>query len=320
MFLHQIAKVIEGQLIGDGDCEIKTVSSIDSAKKESLTFVLNVQAISKIENSLASAFVTFKELPNIKNQIVVKNPKKALALIIDLFSEKNDHAKKSVSDMAVLSESSQISSSVSIGPFCVVGEKTCIGSHTQIEAHVVIGKNCDVGKNCKIYSNVVLYDHTKIGDNVIVHAGAKIGSDGFGYYMEGTGWKKIKHIGDVIIGDDVEIGANVCIDRGCLGATCIGAGTKIDNLVHIAHNTVIGKDCVITGQVGFVGSASIGDRVVIGGQAGIAAVEVGNDVTIAAKAGVTKNFGDKVVLSGFPAWDHRLEIKKEALIRKLVKK
>ena len=174
-------------------------------------------------------------------------------------------------------------------------------------------------KNCIIEPNVTIHSNTIIGDNSQIHSGTVIGTDGFGFYNENDEWFKIPHIGSVIIGQNVEIGANCVIDKGCLGKTYINDGTKIDNLVHIAHNSKIGKNCAIAAQVGCLGGAIVEDSVQIGGQTGIAKVVVGHHSVITARAGVTKSLPPHSIASGFPAWDHKKEMKKEISIRKNIK-
>jgi UDP-3-O-[3-hydroxymyristoyl] glucosamine N-acyltransferase len=322
LFLSELASAIDGKLLGDSNCEVFDIASVVENCNGKLTFVLEKKFIKLALKSKATAFITFQELPFAANQIVVKNPRKALAKTIELIKQP---AKTSISldtknNYVDISSTAKVDKTATIKSFSVIGDKTIIGKNTEIMTSVTIGANCKIGKNCLIYPGVVIYDYTEIGNNVILQAGCKIGVDGYGYSFDNQKWHKILHIGKVVIKDDVEIGANVCVDRGCLGNTVIGCGTKIDNLTHIAHNTRIGNHCVITGLVAFMGGATVGNNVQIGGQAGVASINIGNKATIAAKAGVTKDVADNSVVSGFPAWDHAKELKKESFIRRLFEK
>lgn len=316
--LGEIAQLVQGTLIGDPHYSIVGVSAISEAKPEDITFLLSSKYVSFVAESQAGAIVTTTLLPDRPRQIIVKNPRKALADILDLFFPRYSGYAESAQPLPI-DPSAIIDKSAKIGFFSTVGAKTEIGADTRISNSVSIGAECKIGKRCVIYPQVVLYDHTEIGDDVIIHSGTVIGADGFGYYPYQDQWQKIAQIGRVKIASQVEIGAGVCIDRGCLGDTTIGLGTKIDNLVHIAHNVAVGAHCVITGQVGIMGSAIVEDHVTIGGQSGISSIKVGHHSTVAAKTGVTKDTKPHAILSGYPAWDHALELQKEALLRKMVK-
>lgn len=307
MNLSEICNHLEGQLIGDGSLEISRIKTLEEATPKDISVILSPKALPQALKSKASAFIVFKKLSQINNQIIVTNPKKALAQTITLLSV---CTSKNASPASAI-YTKHVSKTASIG------QGTTVHSKSVISDNVSIGKDCSIGKHVIIHPNVTIYDHTQIGDNVIIHAGTVIGSDGFGYYSENNQWHKIPHIGSVIIENNVEIGANTCIDRGCLGHTRIKEGTKIDNLVHIAHNTTIGYDCAIAAQVGFTGSSELGDHVMIGGQAGIDSSSITSHVVVAARAGVTKSITSPGIISGFPAWNHKSELKKEAFCRKI---
>jgi UDP-3-O-[3-hydroxymyristoyl] glucosamine N-acyltransferase len=294
--LLDLANSLDGTLIGDESLDLSQLNPLDTANSGDLSYVLEKTYIQDALKSPAAAFVTFSEIKGLSNQIIVKNPRKALAQLISLFIQK-----------APLESSTE-----QIHPNAVIGKDTII------MANVVILSGVKIGKNCLIYPNVTILNDIEIGDNVVIHAGTVIGSDGFGYYNESGKWHKIPQVGSVVIEDDVEIGANTTIDRGCIGNTLIKRGTKIDNLVHIAHNIHIGEDCAIASQVGFTGGCKLKNRVMVGGQAGFDKAIVEDDTIVAARAGVTKNVSGLV--SGFPAWNHKNELRKEAFIRKLSKK
>ncbi len=217
-----------------------------------------------------------------------------------------------------MAESARIGTGVSIGPYTVIGEGSRIGDRVAVGPHVVIGARCTVGDDTVIHPQVTLYDDVVVGDRVILHSGARLGSDGFGYAWDDGGLRKIPQIGGCVIGSDVEIGANCAIDRGSVGATVIGEGTKLDNLVHIAHNIQIGKHAAVAAQVGFAGSSTIGDRVVFGGQAAVAGhLRIGEGASIAGKAGVTTHVPAGEAYSGYPARPHREALRAQALVFRL---
>jgi UDP-3-O-[3-hydroxymyristoyl] glucosamine N-acyltransferase len=319
--LEDIAKAIDGELFGDDVCQISGVSTVIDAKENHITFILEKKYFDLAKTTKAKAIISYKKIEKVKNQIIVKNPRKALAQVISLFSKSELTGEKTpcISDKSSIDPSTQLSGNVRIDDFVKIEKNSEIGDGTYLASNVTIGKNCKIGNNCTIYANVILYDNTEIGNRVIIHSGAVIGSDGFGYYEEDKKWYKIPHIGKAIIKDDVEIGANTCIDRGCLGNTIIGKGTKIDNLTHIAHNTLIGENCAIAAQFGSLGGSKVNNSVQIGGQVGISKVEIGKNAIIAGRAGVTKDVPENAIFSGFPAWEHGNELKKEALLRKLVR-
>tara|TARA_B100001989_G_C24538783_1_gene466236 strand:- start:1512 stop:2474 length:963 start_codon:yes stop_codon:yes gene_type:complete len=309
--LLALAHQLNGELFGNAKLEVSKLSGLEFATKDDITFVLTAKEIKKALDSPAIAFICFKKIDGLENQIVVTNPRQALAAAIEYYLKEQSADKNKVKPK--LAASSNVHSSVVIDVNSSVGDNTCI------EAHVVIGKNCHIGDNVLIHPNVTLYDNTTIGNHCIIHAGSVIGADGFGYYQSGAELKKIPHIGQTILEDMVEIGANTTIDRGCLNETRISRGTKIDNLVHIAHNSFVGSCSAIAAQVGVTGSSKIGNYVMIGGQAGIDGVKIGDQVTIAGKAGVTKSFPANSKLSGFPAQDHYTQQRYKAALRSLVK-
>ncbi|HMY35729.1 MAG TPA: UDP-3-O-(3-hydroxymyristoyl)glucosamine N-acyltransferase [bacterium] len=201
----------------------------------------------------------------------------------------------------------------------VIGYDTIIGRGTLISAHAVIGNHVRIGKGCVIYPNVSIYDNTIIGDRVIIHAGSVIGSDGFGFHKTEEGYLKIPHIGRVVVGDDVEIGANCCIDRGTVGETKIGRGCKLDNLIQIGHNVIIGPHTLIAAQAGVAGSTRIGDHVTIAGQAGLVGhINIGDHAVIAAQAGVIGSVDENTTVSGYPAREHRAALRRDATLKKII--
>ncbi len=292
------------------DCFVSGVASLFEAREGELTFLMEKKFLKQALDSPALAYVSVVPLPSKKAVILVKDCKRSLAKIVDFLYPCYRGLTVSQNNPASCHPSATIHQTAIVGGGTVIEEGVCI------MPYVVIGEHCVIKRDTVIYPNVTVYDRTQVGKRVVIHAGSVVGSDGYGYFLDKDEWKKVSHIGCVIIGDDVEIGANVCIDRGCLGLTRIGSGTKIDNLVHIAHNVKIGKNCIITGQVGFLGGAELEDHVIVGGQAGIGAVKIGKNAIIATKAGVTKNCPPGETWSGFPAWSHSKERKKEAWLRR----
>ncbi|MCX7845389.1 MAG: UDP-3-O-(3-hydroxymyristoyl)glucosamine N-acyltransferase [Dictyoglomaceae bacterium] len=316
MWLKEISEIIEGELRGE-NCWIEKVSDWKEVGENDLIFVFNEKDLFEAEKTKARALVIPKvEFISNKSIVLVENPKLAMAKILKYFDWHT--YPEEIHPTVILGENTKIEDKVGIGAYSVIGNNVKIGSGTKIGSGVVIGNNVIIGENCIVYPKVSIYDYCYIGNNVIIHSGCVIGSDGFGYVWDGKNHVKIPHVGKVVIEDDVEIGANCTIDRGTLGETRIGKGTKIDNLVTIAHNVKIGKNCIIVGQSGIAGSSEIGNNVIIAGQSGISDhVKVGNGVIIMGRAGVTKDIPDNSIVSGFPARSHREELKWQALLRRL---
>lgn len=309
MNLTELASFIDGQLIGKSNLNITHLSPLNDQLENSISFILDNSQLKKNNTLIANAFITFKKIENIDTQIIVKEPQKALAKTIEYYLKTKPITPNS---------KPQISKSSSISPTSTIGSSSKIGNNCTIGPNCVIGNNCTLGDNVTLYPNVTLYDNTVIENNVIIHAGTVIGSDGFGYYKDQDSIKKIPHIGYVIIESNVEIGANCTIDRGCLGKTTISSGSKLDNLIQIAHNTHIGKNSLIAAQCGLTGSVKIGNNVTIGGQVGIYAT-IEDNVIVAGKSGVTKPIKQNNIVSGFPAENHKTQLKKQAFINKLFK-
>jgi UDP-3-O-[3-hydroxymyristoyl] glucosamine N-acyltransferase len=316
--LQDLAHALGGTCVAGPEILIQRVATLENATPQDLIFILESKYLSQLDSQPCIAAIVGAPVNSKKPHIIVKNPRKALAQTLQLLYP-DRLPLPSTHASALIAATAQVSDTASIGAFASIGENSTISDNTRISERVSIGDNCTIGKNCRIYPGVTLYSNTQIGDNVIIHAGSVIGSDGFGYVPDTNAVLKMPHIGRVVIEDHVEIGANCAIDRGCLGDTRIGNGAKIDNLVHISHNTTIGPFSMIAAQCGFVGSATVGAQVQIGGQVGVSRVSIGDRCIIAAKSGVTKDIPSGETISGFPAWNHRDEIQKEAFIRKLYK-
>lgn len=290
------------------DLCISGISSLQSARSDQISFIVSRKYISALAGTKACAVIMDyeklkSELPSDIKFVILesKNPYLTFALASQLFYRADD--VREFNGQFFMDRTAVKGQNTVLYPGAFVDEGTVIGDNCRIMSNSVIGKNVIIGNNVIIYPNVTVYGNSRIGNNCIIHAGSVIGSDGFGYAKSQTGYVKIIHSGFVELEDEVEIGANVTIDRGAVDFTRIGRGTKIDNLVQIAHNVIIGKNCVIAAQTGIAGSSTIGDNATIGGQVGIAGhISIGNNVTIAAQSGVSNSTKDNDVLSGSPAF------------------
>ena len=301
----QIASFINGKIIGDETATISGVSPIESGEKGHLSFVAQERFADHIETSACSVLIVSEKLLTKDSYpttvIAVEDAYLSFQVLMNLYNEMKGR-KSGIEEGAVFHETAKVGENVYVGAFTCVSEKVKIGDDSQIYPQVFIGKNVKIGKNCVIYSGVRIYDYCVIGDHCSVHSNTVIGSDGFGFQPTKDGYQKIPQLGNVVLEDDVEIGANCTIDRGTIGSTVIGKGTKIDNLIQIAHNVKIGRNNVIAAQAGIAGSTVIGDWNQIGGQVGIVGhITIGNQVKIQAQSGVNSSAKDNEILYGSPA-------------------
>lgn len=301
-----IAKHVHGEVHGDSTAPITGFAPADAAKRGDLTFAETDAYFAAAEASAASAILVAGDRTSAtKTLIRVKNARVAFAKVLPLFfAEPVLEGQRHPT--AVIPNSASVDETAYIGPHCVIGE------HCRIEARAVLlggnhlGHNCVVGEDTKLFPNVVLYARTQVGKRVRLHAGCVIGSDGFGYVFDSGVHQKVLQVGHVVIGDDVEIGANTTVDRGAIGATVIGKGTKIDNLVQFGHNVQFGEHGIVVSQTGIAGSTKLGNYVVLGGQVGLAGhLKIGNQVTIAAQSGVMHDIPDGEKWLGSPAQPDR---------------
>jgi len=289
----EIAKHLAGEVHGNPDTRLHRFAPADRAQQGDLTFAENEAYFSRADQSGASAIIVDGNFAS-KTKVLIRVPsaRVAFAKILPLFFP-DPVFKPGVHPTAVVSSSAQIDPSAHIGPYCFIGEMAKIGAGSVVQSHTHLGANCILGDNDNIFPHVTLYPSTEIGNRVRIHSGTVIGSDGFGYVQDGQIHRKVPQIGNVIIRDDVEIGANVTIDRGALGPTIIGRGSKIDNLVQIGHNVVIGENCLVVAQAGIAGSTRLGNYVVLGGQVGLAGhLKIGNRASVGAQSGVMTNIPD----------------------------
>jgi len=302
MKLEQVASLVSGNLEGEGSVEINGVRGVHDAKEGDITFLMQNKYLDVLKKSKASAVFVVKPVEVSIPQIVVAKPELAFArLVKELHPEPRPqpgiHSSVVIGKKVVLGENVTLSAGVCIG------DNVSIGNDVVLYPNVVIGNDCKVDDYCTLHPNVTLYRNTEMGRHVIVHAGAVIGADGFGYTLDEKGCHyKINQFGRVVIEDFVEIGANSCIDRAAMDTTLIKAGTKIDNLVQVAHNCTVGNDSILVAQVGLAGSCRLGHHVVLAGQVGLADhVTLGDQVTVTAKSGTFRDHEDNAVLSGWPA-------------------
>ena len=321
MKLKDIAPLVKGEIIGPPeavDIEITGVSGIRDAREGDISFIAAQKYVKELPSCKASCVIVKETLPDITvTQLKVANPYLAFAQLLGHFYVKPKKFS-GIRDESFISENSNIANDAAIFPFSYVSDGVTIGSNTIIYPHVFIGENTVIGQQCVIHPHVTLSDSVKIGDNVIIHAGSVIGSDGFGYVFDDGRYHKIPQVGGVIIEDDVEIGSNVSIDRATLGNTVIGKGTKIDNLVQIAHNVIIGNHAILVSQVGIAGSSEIGDYVTLAGQVGISDhAKIDSETIIGPQSGIRRGHVTKGTYIGSPALPQRDWLKAQAIVAKL---
>jgi UDP-3-O-[3-hydroxymyristoyl] glucosamine N-acyltransferase len=313
MKLSEIVEQLGGELEGDGDVEISAVAGLLEAGKGDISFLANPKYAAQVAETQASAVIVpgewEREAPCAL--IRVENSDQTFAKAAELFYEEPPAAEPGIHPSALVDESARLGEGVSIGANCTIEAGVVIGRNTVVSANCVVGYKTVIGDDCLLYPLVSTREFTEIGNRVIIHNGSVIGSDGFGYAVQEDGSRtKIPQIGKVVIEDDVEIGANVAVDRARFGKTRIGKGTKIDNLVQIAHNVVIGEHSVMCGQAGISGSTIIGSRVIMAGQAGLAGhLKVGDGAIVGAQSGVMKDIPERQFVMGSPAMPH-LQAKK----------
>jgi len=308
-----IAARLGGEVVGDGSVLLTGFAPATTAVSGDLTFAENEAYFLRAQQSAAAAILVDEKLTS-SNKVLIRvpNARVAFAKVLPLFFPEPQFAP-GVHCSAVVAPSTRVDPTAHIGPCCVIGENVEIGARTVLEGSNYIGPDCRLGAGNHLFPHVVLYPRTVIADRVRIHAGTVIGADGFGYVLADGIHLKVPQIGQVIIEDDVEIVANVAIDRGALGPTLIRKGTKIDNLVQIAHNVSIGENCLIVAQAGIAGSTQLGNYVTLAGQVGLAGhLKVGNRVTIAAQSGVMHDIGDGEKWFGYPARPDR-QMKRQLL-------
>lgn len=316
--LGELAELVGGRIKGDASIEITGCAPFEMAQEGDITFVRGDKYVARLDETSASVVITPPEVVSSERSLLwAENPQLAFAKILTLYHRKPCQAK-GVHGTASISPTARLGKDVSVGPFVVIGDHVVIGDRVVIQSGVHIGDGSSIGSDSVIYPNVSIYRETTIGERVILHSGVVVGSDGFGYVRDEKAHVKIPQVGGVTIEDDVEIGANSTIDRATMGQTVIKRGVKIDNLVQVGHNVVIGENTIVVAQVGLAGSTKIGRDVILAGQVGIADhIEIGDHVIVGAQAGVAKSIPSHQVVQGSPSMPQKDFLRSAILIPRL---
>lgn len=319
----EIAEILGGTVDGNPEATVVSFARIESGKPGTISFFANPKYEQYVYTSKADIIIVNKTFepkePVSATMVRVDDAYAAVACLLDYVTAKKRSYKRYRGCRSRVRWSSKIGKKVYIGDFAYVGKNASVGDYTKVYEHVFIGDSVKIGSHCIIYPGVRIYPGMEIGDNVIIHANAVIGSDGFGFApLEDGTWKKIEHTGNVIIEDDVEIGANVCVDKSQMGSTVIRKGTKIDNLCQVAHNVEIGRNTVMAAQTGIAGSAKLGEHCIVGGQVGIAGhITLADNTTIAAQSGIMGNVKEEgQTLMGTPAFPLKQFLRSYALFKR----
>ena len=318
---EQIANVIGGRVEGNKDAKVHTFAKIEEGTEGAISFLSNPKYTHYLYNTKSSIVIVNEDVELEKDVdatlIRVPNAYESIAKLLQIY-EASKPKKTGVAPQAYIAPSAKLGNNCYVGPFAYVGEGAEIGDGCQIYPHAVVGDNVKVGSNCIFYPNTTIYQGCKIGNNVTIHAGSVIGADGFGFAPGANGYDKIPQIGIVVIEDNVEIGANTCVDRSTMGATVIHKGVKLDNLVQVAHNVEIGENTVMSAQVGIAGSTKVGSWCMFGGQVGLAGhITIGDKTFLGAQSGVPGNLKGGEELIGTPPMNPRQYFKSQAIFRRL---
>ena len=315
--VKELAQFLGGTVIGDENREISDVKGLAEAGSDDISFAVEPYT-EYLPQVHAGAVITEKEYPAGNNTLVlVENPRLAFSKLLELFHPRQS-VQKGIHSTAVVDESAKIGENTAVMAYAVIGKNVRIGAGSVVYPYVFIGDNVTIGANAAIYPGAVIMENTVMGDNAVIRAHAVIGGEGFGFATKDGNHTRIPQIGNVTIGDDVEIGACTTIDNGTLGSTKVGRGTKIDNLVHLGHNVEIGEDCFVIAQTGIAGSTKVGNHVIFAGQTGCTGhITIGDNVTFAGKSGIVGNVASNTVNAGFPARPHIEWSRTQVYIKKL---
>ena len=315
--LQEIADLVGGRIVGDAGVEIEGLDNIDGAGEKDLTFAVEPH-IEKAKNCKAAAVMLPEGIEDFpKTALFVEDPRAAFAKLLEIFTPKLQRAVE-VSDKAHIGKDVKLGKNVTIMPFAMVDDHAVIGDDVVLYPHTYIGQYAEIGAGSVIYSNATVREHCRVGKRCVVHSSAVIGSDGFGFTTKDGVHTKVPQVGIVVLEDDVEIGAHDGIDRAAMGATVIGKGTKIDNLVHIGHNCKIGENCLIVAQTGISGSTTVGHNVTFGGQVGtVGHINIGANSVYAARSGIISDMPEGVFCAGFPVQSHTEWLRMQAAMKKL---
>ncbi len=321
--LKELAQLCDAEIQDEhSSLEISAAADIMNAEVSQVTVLSNAKYTKYLANTKASAcFISSKfsteGAPEGLVFLSCDDPEISFLKAVNVLHP-TPEITRSISKQSAIADNVTLGKNINIGAFSTIDEHSSIGDETEIYPSVHIGRNVSVGKNCRIYPNVVIYDNTQLGNNVIIHSGAIIAADGFGYKYRNNQHVKVPHVGNVIIADHVEIGANTCIDRGALGSTTIGAGSKIDNLVQLGHNNQVGRNVIICGQVGISGSCTIGDGAVLAGGVGVADhVNIGQQAVLMARSGIASDIKAGSQMFGSPAKDKKVVWRELVALSKL---
>ncbi len=314
-----VAAAVGGQLHGDPDVEVTGIAGLAEAKVGDLSFLANPKYAPHLATTQAAAVLVAQATEGIKTvQIVVANPDFAFAQLVARFGPKPLHPPVGIHPTAVIGDQVRLGKDVAIGPYVIIGAGASLGDGCILYGHTSVGGEAQLGEGCILFSHSSVRERCRLGNRVILQPGAVVGSDGFGYALLDGKHQKIPQVGIVVVEDDVEIGANSTIDRARFGRTRIGSGTKIDNLVQVAHNVEIGAHCILVAQVGIAGSTKLGNYVTLGGQAGITGhITIGDQASVTAQSGVSKSVPPKTVVRGSPAQEIRIAQAQEVNVRRL---
>lgn len=317
----QIAEFLQGRVEGDENASVNTFAKIEEGQPKAISFLSNPKYLHYIYDTQSSIVLIDEavelEKPVSCTLVRVKSAYEAVAKLLQLY-ESMKPKKQGIDSLAFVSPKAKVAEGCYVGPFAVICDGAEVGEGCEIHPHAYVGEGVKMGKGCKIFPNVAIYHGCKIGNNVTIHAGSVVGADGFGFAPNQEGYDKIPQIGIVTIEDNVEIGANTCIDRSTMGSTYLRKGVKLDNLVQIAHNTDIGENTVMSAQVGIAGSTKVGKWCMFGGQVGIAGhIEIGDKVFLGAQSGVPGSIKSNQTLIGTPPMEPKPYFKSQAIFRRL---